>query len=1381
MGATATDLCDDDIILTGNIVIDISAVNVNLVGSYFVTYDVTDSDTNVAVQVTRTVNVLDTTAPTFTVASDQDVNMNGSCQIVIPDVTNTDSDCSSVTVTQSPVAGTLVAATHNTPINITVSAVDGAGNSAASTQTVVLTPKDVTAPDTPILADVTGQCTATATTPTTTDNCGTITGTTSDPLTYSTQGAHIITWNFDDGNGNNINVTQTVFINDNTDPIAVCQDITVQLDNTTGLISITPAQVDNGSTDNCGSITMTLSQSTFDCTDIGTNAIILTVDDGNGNIETCISNVTITSPNIDGGILAGYLTNTETAIEADDLVAVTACPEGEIKNAQLNLTGYSGTITSWESSIDGGLNWITIANTSNAYTYTNITQTTLVRTVIEIGSCQATSSIVLLAVIPPNIPPTISGATEFDLCLGASATVVATSSFGTGQYIQNGDFQTGQLNTTDPDGWLVDGTIGGYTASANNTSSNHWAGTNPKKFPKTIGIRYDSGAPKFAIATGNITTVLETPIVNSFGLDDFSFGFDQAYNLLAGDQILIELSLDGGSTYNVTLQDIVGPAQSALFDTFAADNTLFDLDQYLGLANIRIRFTFIGTNAHSAWALDNFEFPDSPIDEVIQWTDEDGNVITTGSTVTITPITPGIQEYGVTSLINSCRATGDEGTVFVTSNVSFSYAGESIITAAGECGKSAFQLAAYDNTLTALQNFNNGVWNNNYVVPDIIAGDTDYPGTNENGFWSITATPIGYTGTASFSDINSTNSMFNADDEGTYMLSWTVAGCLSSINVTVENCDSVDFDGIDDNITFKNDFDFGSDFSIEIWVKPSVTNANTQTIISKRADNIQTTGYDIRIVNDKVSFNWNNGNSIISPNDISTDKWYHIAVTYGSSTYKLYIDGIEVVTSSSGASLPTSNNHDCIVGAMDQSLTSPFKPVNYFNGWLDELKIWDLALNKEQVRQMMNQELEINGAAVSGKITTRNISGLNWSNLEGYYQMNQGFDVLGGFITPNAGTVNGKLRNITTWQEETAPIPYTTVRDGNWTSRNLPSHATNPTPWLWGHTVWNYPNGTGVNGDPIDWNIVVSSHNIHSGDKNITVSGLISNSGELTIESGTNNGQMLWVTDYLLLNGKIDLVGESQLIQKRYSSSQIYDSELDTNSTGLIERDQQGIMNSYAYNYWSLPVSKVGTGNNNPVTISEVLNDGTDPNNPVEINFGGTSDYYYADGALTSPVRVASAWIWKFVNDTNAYAQWEFIGSNTGTINTTEGYTMKGVDGGGTVDLSVLSQNYVFEGKPNNATDISYVIGDGELVHTTFATPADPLYPNISLTGNPFPSALEFNKITLYNYIGQTIRIWTKNLEETRTNLPYGELSIGAYILKIDTEQGTISKKIIIE
>jgi len=94
-------------------------------------------------------------------------------------------------------------------VTLTVTENDGKVSSA----TAIVTVEDNIAPNTPILADVTGKCDATATVPTTTDNCsGTINGTTSDSLTYSALGTHVITWSFDDGNGNVTKANQNVII-----------------------------------------------------------------------------------------------------------------------------------------------------------------------------------------------------------------------------------------------------------------------------------------------------------------------------------------------------------------------------------------------------------------------------------------------------------------------------------------------------------------------------------------------------------------------------------------------------------------------------------------------------------------------------------------------------------------------------------------------------------------------------------------------------------------------------------------------------------------------------------------------------------------------------------------------------------------------------------------------------------------------------------------------------------------------------------------------------------------------------------------------------------------------------------------------------------------
>ncbi|MDN3725361.1 HYR domain-containing protein [Aequorivita sp. SDUM287046] len=117
-----------------------------------------------------------------------------------------------------------------------------------------------------------------------------------------------------DSDGNTSTCEFNVTVLDNEAPIAVCQDITVDLDPATGSVNISGADIDNGSTDNCGIASMTLDVSTFDCSMTGANTVTLTVTDNAGNTATCTATVTVqdvTAPEIVciGGV--GTFTETE--------------------------------------------------------------------------------------------------------------------------------------------------------------------------------------------------------------------------------------------------------------------------------------------------------------------------------------------------------------------------------------------------------------------------------------------------------------------------------------------------------------------------------------------------------------------------------------------------------------------------------------------------------------------------------------------------------------------------------------------------------------------------------------------------------------------------------------------------------------------------------------------------------------------------------------------------------------------------------------------------------------------------------------------------------------------------------------------------------------
>ncbi|TVR81461.1 MAG: HYR domain-containing protein [Saprospirales bacterium] len=62
---------------------------------------------------------------------------------------------------------------------------------------------------------------------------------------------------------------------------------------TDGLGSVSASEVDNGSSDNCGALSLSLDQTDFDCDDIGVQQVILSVEDGSGNMASCISSVEV--------------------------------------------------------------------------------------------------------------------------------------------------------------------------------------------------------------------------------------------------------------------------------------------------------------------------------------------------------------------------------------------------------------------------------------------------------------------------------------------------------------------------------------------------------------------------------------------------------------------------------------------------------------------------------------------------------------------------------------------------------------------------------------------------------------------------------------------------------------------------------------------------------------------------------------------------------------------------------------------------------------------------------------------------------------------------------------------------------------------------------
>src|SRR5574344_1009777 len=255
-------------------------IDLDVVGTYIITYTATDANGNAAVAVTRTVNVVDTTVPVIASVEDVTVEVHSTYTDTLP--TATDNYDSSVTVVATGSVNTNVVGTYT----ITYTATDANGNAAvAVTRTVNVV--DTTVPVIASVEDVTVEVhsTYTDTLPTATDNYdSSVTVVATGSVNTNVVGTYTITYTATDANGNAaVAVTRTVNVVDTTVPvIASVEDVTVE-----GHSTYTDTLVT--ATDNYDSSVTVVATGSVNTNVVGTYTITYTATDANGNAAVAVT------------------------------------------------------------------------------------------------------------------------------------------------------------------------------------------------------------------------------------------------------------------------------------------------------------------------------------------------------------------------------------------------------------------------------------------------------------------------------------------------------------------------------------------------------------------------------------------------------------------------------------------------------------------------------------------------------------------------------------------------------------------------------------------------------------------------------------------------------------------------------------------------------------------------------------------------------------------------------------------------------------------------------------------------------------------------------------------------------------------------------------
>ncbi|MBS3080109.1 LamG domain-containing protein [Candidatus Pacearchaeota archaeon] len=152
---------------------------------------------------------------------------------------------------------------------------------------------------------------------------------------------------------------------------------------------------------------------------------------------------------------------------------------------------------------------------------------------------------------------------------------------------------------------------------------------------------------------------------------------------------------------------------------------------------------------------------------------------------------------------------------------------------------------------------------------------------------------------------------------------------------------ALSFDGVGDYID-AGAFDLvegSSQITISLWAKQSIHHAGSY--VSKDGNN----GFHIQPWSDQKiywSINTSTNRAISSAGAYPLDQWYHVVGTYNGSDLKIYIDGLENASSSKTTLIPTDTDNLQI--GRPTSTT--------FNGFIDNIMIWNRSLSSDEVYQL---------------------------------------------------------------------------------------------------------------------------------------------------------------------------------------------------------------------------------------------------------------------------------------------------------------------------------------------------------------------------------------------------------------------------------------------
>jgi len=255
-----------------------------------------------------------------------------------------------------------------------------------------------------------------------------------------------------------------------------------------------------------------------------------------------------------------------------------------------------------------------------------------------------------------------------------------------------------------------------------------------------------------------------------------------------------------------------------------------------------------------------------------------------------------------------------------------------------------------------------------------------------------------------------TAGLVTALGSGTVMIVATYAGVGAAADLLINptNMAALSFDGVAHYVEVPdaNGLDVTSTWTIEAWVKPGNVAGAFQHVISKIGTGPDAS-YTLEINAGKLRSAIHDGvnpTQVVESSGTLTDNvWQHVAITLGSGTLSLYIDGV-LDTQFAGSQIPNVSTRVLAFGR--QSVGG-----QYYQGLIDEVRIWSVTRSGSEIAAAMNTHLTGSEAGFVGY----------WTFDEGAGDV--AADATGNGHDGRLGSTVGPDANDPQWTTDAAPIP----------------------------------------------------------------------------------------------------------------------------------------------------------------------------------------------------------------------------------------------------------------------------------------------------------------------------------------------------------------------